>query len=60
MRVGARIGELPVRPLQALLAVLDAVWRRSRELDSEIGGRWCFWNAVLSGKGLATNTIPGW
>jgi uncharacterized protein DUF6431 len=60
LKVGARIGELPVRPLKALLAVLDAVWRRSLERDPSVGGRWRFWNAVFSGKGLATNTMPGW
>jgi hypothetical protein len=60
LRVGACIGELPVKPLAALLAVLEAVWRRSRELDPGIGGRWRFWNAVFSGRGLGTNTSPGW
>jgi hypothetical protein len=60
LQVGVRLGELPVKPLLALLAVLEAVWRRSRELEPGVGGRWRFWNAVFSGKGLATNTSPGW
>lgn len=58
LRVGAQIGELPTRPLSALVIVLKVVWERSRGPDPGLSGVWRFWNAVCSGAGLASNTEP--
>ena len=60
LSVGAQIGELPTRPLVALVAGLRAVWSRSREGSGGSGDMWRFWNAAFSGRALASNTEPGW
>ena len=59
LQVGAEISELPTWALAALVTVLKAVWAKSREREPGLAGLWRFWNAVFSGKGLATNTRPG-
>jgi hypothetical protein len=60
LRVGAQIAELPTRPVAALVTALKAVWARSQEREPGLAGLWRFWNAVFSGRGLATNTEPAW
>ncbi len=55
LQVGAEVGELPTKTLPATVAVLKAVWSRSRERAPEMtAGPWRFWNAICSGQGLAS------
>jgi hypothetical protein len=58
LSVGAQIGELPVRVLAAMVAVLKTVWARCRERQPALAGLWRFWNAVCSGRALLRNTSP--
>jgi hypothetical protein len=58
LSVGAQIGELPVRALVAMVAVLKAVWARCRERQPALARLWRFWNVVCGGRALARNTSP--
>lgn len=58
LNVGAQIGELPVRVVAAMVAVLKAVWARCRERLPALVGLWRFWNVVCGGRALARNTSP--
>lgn len=58
LRVGVEIGELPTRPLAAMVAVLKAVWERSRARSPGVPGRWRLWNLLCGGRGMSRNTSP--
>lgn len=58
LSVGVQMGELPVRTLAAMVAVLKAVWAGCRERLPGLAGLWRFWNTVCGGRALVRNTSP--
>ena len=59
VKVGATLGELPVKAVAAMVALLEMIWWWCRErMPKASVGRWRFWNAVCSGWALGRNTSP--
>lgn len=59
LQLGAVFGELPTKPVAAVVAALEITWRRSQERSPRTTPtRWRFWNSMCSGSALARNTSP--